>query len=380
MRLPSEVLRLVVEQLPLSVLAMAASASREALACCRNGLYRKWCCRTCGLPVVHPRHVVQHLSLHAGPFAGGLLATDCEGASLQTSAALQDAELLSVLHHKAGLCFPKCPTNIVPLSCAGCNKHLGEECLLASGEKLKFFHAGGVALHDSLGRIPRRAGSSRSSLPAPLSLRCSGVRRSRGLGVCNAPLASMDEVLSTEHCWRPIAGRLEQAWFVNAVDSAVQVGPARDEQLAQGMMVVADLFCNSCGANVGWKFVADQEADNRFQVGRFGLVLSSLRTMPTTREWQLDTLVAALEQSKSWAALEMEEHPQAKSPRCTTADKKQQNTPGARASSARLTLLQSWSSHVSSAASMISLSQLLHLMHRACAQADVFFRPRQRLR
>jgi len=221
---------------------------------------------------------------------------------------LADDELWDVLQQKVGFSCPSAPS-FLPLHCAGCNKHLGDEFNLEEGQAYMFFQLGSLTLHDSAGRMPRRSGFSRSLLPPPRSLRCSGARgRCMRMG-CNAPISSMAEVLSTQHCWKPIGGNVERAWFVNAVDAALQVGPARLEQLAQGPMAVADLFCPLCGANVGWKFVAAGGAENRSQVGRFGLVLSSLRESSRRRQWESDPLVVALERSTSWPLLEIDDHP-----------------------------------------------------------------------
>lgn len=152
--------------------------------------------------------------------------------------------------------------------------------------------------------MPRRAGLQRSTLCAPRALLCSGAR-GKLQGRCGAAISHMTQVLSTAHRWSPIGGELEKAWFVNAVDDSVRVGPSRTEQLAQGQMVIADAFCGRCGANVGWKFVSDDTGQNRTQVGRYGLVLSSVRET----DWNRKPLVAALEDAECWAAVEMQESP-----------------------------------------------------------------------
>jgi hypothetical protein len=100
---------------------------------------------------------------------------------------------------------------------------------------------------------------------------------------CGNPLALPDAILSQTHAWD--AGRgYEEAWYLNhLLEGAVVVEPARRERLAQGEMSVADLRCSRCEAAVGWIFVADAEPDarNTSQVGRVGLVVSSLRHQPT---------------------------------------------------------------------------------------------------
>ena len=95
---------------------------------------------------------------------------------------------------------------------------------------------------------------------------------------CGNVLTCEDAVLSTQHRWD--AGRgSEPAWYVNCVrHGATRLSNQREEELAQGRMVVADVACAACGATVGWKFCRDLGHDlpNVCQVGRYGLVLSSL--------------------------------------------------------------------------------------------------------
>lgn len=95
---------------------------------------------------------------------------------------------------------------------------------------------------------------------------------------CGNPLAMPDAILSQMHAWD--AGRgYEEAWYLNhLLEGAAVAEPARRERLAQGEMSVADLCCCRCGAAVGWVFDADAEPDGRntSQVGRVGLVVSSL--------------------------------------------------------------------------------------------------------
>lgn len=98
--------------------------------------------------------------------------------------------------------------------------------------------------------------------PADLALyRCTGARsplRRAGEG-CGAPLLQARDVLSRQHCWDAGAGP-ERAWFVNSfVPGSVAARHERREELAQGPMVVADVYCCACGARVGWRFCADLE-------------------------------------------------------------------------------------------------------------------------
>jgi len=85
------------------------------------------------------------------------------------------------------------------------------------------------------------------------------------------------------HVWD--AGRgCEEAWYFNhLIEGAAVADVPRREMLSQGVMEVADLRCSKCGACIGWRFDADAEPDlrNISQVGRVGLVVSSLRHVDT---------------------------------------------------------------------------------------------------
>jgi hypothetical protein len=99
---------------------------------------------------------------------------------------------------------------------------------------------------------------------------------------CGNPLALPDAILSQRHAWDTGRG-FEEAWYLNhLIEGAAVPGPSRQERLAQGEMRVAGLRCSRCGAAVGWVFHADVEPDGRnvSQVGRVGLVVSSLRHVP----------------------------------------------------------------------------------------------------
>lgn len=50
---------------------------------------------------------------------------------------------------------------------------------------------------------------------------------------------------------------------------------AREADLAQGPMTVADLLCAACGSELGWVFVADLAGHNPHFVKRYGLVLGA---------------------------------------------------------------------------------------------------------
>jgi hypothetical protein len=110
--------------------------------------------------------------------------------------------------------------------------------------------------------------------------RCSGARAAVTLphGKCGAPLFTRRDILSREHCWDAGDGP-ECAFYVNALlpGAAVQ-RQERQEELCQGQMQVADVYCVRCHARIGWRFCADLSAsqENANQAGRYGVVCSSL--------------------------------------------------------------------------------------------------------
>eukprot|EP00887_Chlorella_sp_A99_P007625 scaffold20.g7625.t1 len=97
-------------------------------------------------------------------------------------------------------------------------------------------------------------------------------------GECRALICTPRDVLSKEHRWDVGAGA-EKAYLVNRLaPGAVDVRNEREEVLCQGQMVVADCYCTTCAARIGWKFCKDCEEgrENENQVGRFGLVRRAL--------------------------------------------------------------------------------------------------------
>ncbi|KAK4458200.1 yippee-like protein [Cladorrhinum samala] len=48
-----------------------------------------------------------------------------------------------------------------------------------------------------------------------------------------------------------------------------RLGPKETRQLVTGSHVVADLFCQTCDAKLGWKYVDAGEQDQKYKVGKF---------------------------------------------------------------------------------------------------------------
>lgn len=118
---------------------------------------------------------------------------------------------------------------------------------------------------------------------------CSGARRKDGTKApCGNLLFEEDQILSREHLWRAAGAEAsEPAFYLNAlVAGSVIEGTTRVEDLAQGDMVVCDLFCKECGGSVGWRFL-ETVAGHRnlaYSCRRQGIVVSSARTYCVTRD------------------------------------------------------------------------------------------------
>ncbi|KAL4426120.1 hypothetical protein ABPG77_002706 [Micractinium sp. CCAP 211/92] len=110
--------------------------------------------------------------------------------------------------------------------------------------------------------------------------RCTAARSQlRRPGQCGALLFAAGDVLSRQHRW-DAGGGPERAFYINAfAPGAVDVRNEREELLCQGAMRVADVYCATCGARIGWRFCADLSPglENCNQVGRYGVVRSSIQ-------------------------------------------------------------------------------------------------------
>ncbi|CAI5469662.1 unnamed protein product [Closterium sp. Yama58-4] len=102
----------------------------------------------------------------------------------------------------------------------------------------------------------------------------------QGKAPCLNVLFHSHQVLSARHCWDAGSGT-EVAVYCNALHpGAFLLAPPRTEELAQGAMQIADVACARCRAPIGWKFCSlgghGTDLRNLNQVGRFGIVLSSI--------------------------------------------------------------------------------------------------------
>ncbi|XVF60644.1 hypothetical protein PTKIN_Ptkin08bG0064700 [Pterospermum kingtungense] len=51
----------------------------------------------------------------------------------------------------------------------------------------------------------------------------------------------------------------------------IVLGPKQDRQMLTGLYTLADIFCNRCGEELGWKYVQAYDLENRFKEGKFVL-------------------------------------------------------------------------------------------------------------
>ena len=99
---------------------------------------------------------------------------------------------------------------------------------------------------------------------------------------CDRTLSYTDQLLCTNRRWGFGRAPPEPACFVNSlVRHNVNVRGTYEEQLAQGLMLMADVYCK-CGVQVGYSFEGDRTSNRRNlnQVGRKGLVCSRFYVAP----------------------------------------------------------------------------------------------------
>ncbi|KAK2361069.1 hypothetical protein P8452_64914 [Trifolium repens] len=80
---------------------------------------------------------------------------------------------------------------------------------------------------------------------------------------CQTPLALVDDIISKSfHC------RYGKAYlFDNVVN--VTVGEKVNRMMITGLHTVVDIFCVTCGSNVGWKYEAAYDKSQKYKEGKF---------------------------------------------------------------------------------------------------------------
>lgn len=132
---------------------------------------------------------------------------------------------------------------------------------------------------------------------------CRGVLRTENGGTCLCRNVVFEKraILSSDHVWKLSSARegvdesnqnhpldaqgiipevpAESAFYVNHVESPLVLSNERQLDLLQGSMKVADVACNLCNSEIGWRFIKCLEesgANARFE-GRWGFVSSAVR-------------------------------------------------------------------------------------------------------
>ncbi|CAE6239248.1 unnamed protein product [Arabidopsis arenosa] len=82
---------------------------------------------------------------------------------------------------------------------------------------------------------------------------------------CRTHLALPDDLVSRSfHC------RRGKAYLFNRSVN-ISMGPLEERLMLSGMHTVADIFCCSCGQNVGWKYESAHEKAQKYKEGKFVL-------------------------------------------------------------------------------------------------------------
>ncbi|KAK4253244.1 hypothetical protein QN277_010571 [Acacia crassicarpa] len=82
---------------------------------------------------------------------------------------------------------------------------------------------------------------------------------------CKTPLALANDLISESIQGRQ-AGRRTYL-FNNVVN--VTFGQEEQREMIGGLHTVVDMFCVSCGFDVGWKFLSAQQQTEQYKVGKF---------------------------------------------------------------------------------------------------------------
>eukprot|EP00210_Caulerpa_lentillifera_P004824 g4606.t1 len=94
---------------------------------------------------------------------------------------------------------------------------------------------------------------------------------------CRAHVADHDEIVS-----KAFTGRHGRAYlFNNAIN--VNTGVREDRFLNTGLHTVADIYCVSCNAVLGWKYELAFEASQKYKEGKF--IIETARVMKEGNWW-----------------------------------------------------------------------------------------------
>lgn len=87
---------------------------------------------------------------------------------------------------------------------------------------------------------------------------------------CRAHLANHDELIS-----KSFQGSQGRAYLFNSVVN-VSCGQAERRVLLTGLHAVADIFCECCKTNLGWKYEQAFETSQKYKEGKFIIELAHM--------------------------------------------------------------------------------------------------------
>nr|CEL68902.1 TPA: yippee-like protein, putative [Neospora caninum Liverpool] len=90
---------------------------------------------------------------------------------------------------------------------------------------------------------------------------------------CNTHLTVHSELIS-----KSFRGRTGAAWLFGKVVN-VSEGALEDRNMTTGKHTIADVYCNDCGTNVGWRYECASDATQKYKEGKFILEKALLKSL-----------------------------------------------------------------------------------------------------
>lgn len=73
-------------------------------------------------------------------------------------------------------------------------------------------------------------------------------------------------------------GRTGAAWLFEKVVN-VSEGALEDRNMTTGKHTIADVYCNECGTNVGWRYECASDSSQKYKEGKFILEKALLKSL-----------------------------------------------------------------------------------------------------
>ena len=273
--LPDDTVTACVEKCKVPDLLRVLMVSRRLYSLAKDRLRSALACAACDAPVCFFEDVETK-------------SMDCssDGMACLTK-HLSDASCYSAIASGYSLEHEK-PAGQYKLSfyrCRRCTRYLGQFCYTSDvGHDVYDGAAISLTIPYLRGWPPTAPDRWRCPADTPgTALRCTG---NVAATACNSVLAHAGAVLSNEHRWQltgPDEFNQPAVYINHAASGALTLANERRVALAQGPMVVADAYCTTCHACVGWSFVECRlkrrvgRAHNAHYEGRHGLARSAFR-------------------------------------------------------------------------------------------------------